>query len=285
MDAAEHPAGGKAGGRRTRDIGAQRVAHREHARDAQGPQHHRIDRRIGLAEIAHGAAHRLVAACERTGAEHAAAVADHLEVGVGADHRQVACGAGGQRSLVGAKLGGAERVVGSGVDDERRLRRRRHAGQRQVLDDAAVAFRAEMEGTVAERAQPGIRPVAQRQPGRLAAGQDRVVEGVLDAHGAHCRLDHMVAPRPVGEQSAPLAGRPEPREAIDRARVGSHAVVDHAPEVEDEAVIARGERREAAEMFYHCNSVPIAEGTSRSRAASSAASNSRLMRGISAGPA
>ena len=56
-------------------------------------QHRLIDRRIRLADRAHVAAEFLIAHRQRAGAQHAHAAADHLQVGVGADHRQAVAGA------------------------------------------------------------------------------------------------------------------------------------------------------------------------------------------------
>ena len=64
------------------------------------------------------------------------------------------------------------------------------------------------------------------------------------------RLRRIVRPRHVRQQQRALAGRAQPGEAVDGVRECVHAVMDDAPEVEDEAVEALGERGEAWQVFH-----------------------------------
>ena len=90
VDAVQHPAGGQIHRRGARNVGTQRVAHRQHAvrRQAEHLQHRLVDRRVGFSQRPHVAAQFLVAHRQGTGTQHADAATDHLQVGVAADHRQ-----------------------------------------------------------------------------------------------------------------------------------------------------------------------------------------------------
>ncbi len=80
-------------------------------------------------------------------------------------------------------------------------------------------------------------------------------------------------------------------EAIDRMRESVHPIMDDAPQVEDEAVVAFGERGEAWQVFHQPYSarrgasLPTASCTLAKPPACRAAASSRFSRGIRAGPA
>ena len=148
-----------------------------------------------------------------------------------------------------------------------------------------------MEHTLAEFRPPQVGRTPQRAPHRLAAGQDVGIEVVRNAHAAHQRLRRVVRPRHVGQQQRALAGLAQPGQAIDGVRKRVHAVMDDAPEIEDEAVEPVGERGEAWQVFHRRYSarrrasLPTASRTQAKPPARSAAASSRFSRGISAGPA
>ncbi len=293
MNAAENPAGGDVDPRRSGDVGVQRVADRQHASDrhTETLQHRLVDRRIRLAERADVAAQFLIAQRQRAGAQHAHAATDHLHIGVGADHRQMMARAVPQHVLEFGHLGGIAMIVRAGVEHEIRVRGLGHLGQVQTLQHAAVAFRAEVEDALAEFRPPQIGRALQGAAHRLAAGQDVGVEVVRNAHRAHHRLRCVVRARHVGQQQRALARLAQPGEAIDGMRKGVHAVMDDAPQIEDEAVIPVGERGEAWQVFHQpysarrCASLPTASCTRAKPPARRAAASSRFSRGISAGPA
>ena len=68
-----------------------------------------------------------------------------------------------------------------------------------------------------------------------------------DAHGGQNRLHRPEPARRVGEQAQPLAGGPQTVETIERTGIGLLAIVEHAPEIQDEAVVAVGQGRDAAQ--------------------------------------
>ena len=107
-----------------------------------------------------------------------------------------------------------------------------------------------MEDAPAERRVPRVAPIAQREMRRFAGGQQRIVEMVGDAHRAHRGLRRRGAARRVREQHDALARLAQPFEAMHRTGERRHAVMDDAPEVDDEAVIAGGERGEAVVEFH-----------------------------------
>ncbi len=51
-------------------------------------------------------------------------------------------------------------------------------------------------------------------------------------------------PRRVGENDDPLAPGTKPLQTVDRGREGAEPVVEHAPEVDDVAVVIVGQFRE-----------------------------------------
>ena len=246
MQPAQHPAGRDSHRRRAGDVGAQGIAHRQHAsgRQVQHLENRLIDRRIGFPQRPHIAAHGLVAQRQRSRAQHPHAVADHLQIGVAADHRQSGGPARRQDRLELGHVRGVAMVVWTGIEHELRLRGGGDLRQAQPFQHVAVARRAKMEDACAQVPPPPVRAVAQMAVDRLAAGQDVRVEIVGNAHRPHGGLRRVVAPRRVGQHHHPLAALAQPGQAVHRARIGLHPVMHDAPEIDDEAVIALGERGE-----------------------------------------
>ena len=94
-DAAGDEERGEAGAARAPDVGLDAIADREDARrrrHAELLERRRVGARIGLAEIVHSPAELAIARGERAGAQLALAEAHHHEIGVGAQHRQLASG-------------------------------------------------------------------------------------------------------------------------------------------------------------------------------------------------
>ncbi len=182
-------------------------------------------------------------------------------------------------------------IVGAGVEHEIRVRGVRDLGQVQPLQHAAVAFRAEVEDALTEFRPPQIGRTLQGAAHRLATGQDVGIEVVRNPHLAHHRLGGVVGPRHVRQQQGALARLAQPGEAIDGVRECIHAVMDDAPQIEDEAVVPVGERGEAWQVFHQahsarrCASLPTASCTRANPPARRAAASSCFRRGIRAGPA
>ena len=146
-------------------------------------------------------------------------------------------------------------IVRPGVEHEVGVGGVLHPGQRQALDHAAVALRAQVEHALAKFRPPQVGRTLQRAAHRLAAGQDVGVEIVGDAHAAHHGLRRIVRPGHVRTAAACACPAARSRvEAVDGMREGVHAVVDHAPQIEDEAVVAVGERGKAGQVFHQPHS-------------------------------
>src|SRR5690554_1593128 len=84
-------------------------------------------------------------------------------------------------------------------------------------------------------------------PGVLARGVHLVVEARLDAHLIHPSLNFGGAARGVGEHDDALAVAMKLIQALQRMRESGDTIVEHAPKVANEGVIALGEGGEAVE--------------------------------------
>ncbi len=109
------------------------------------------------------------------------------------------------------------RIVRAGVEHELGLGRRVDRVEVESLHHIAVPRRAEMEDAAPECREPGIVALAQRAMGRLAGGQQRVVEAVGNPHRPHRPLCGGGAAGRVRQQDDALARPRKPGEAVDGA--------------------------------------------------------------------
>ncbi len=194
--------------------------------------------------IAHRAAERLVARRQRAGADLARAAHQHLEVGIGADHRQ-----GARTGILQQRLERLDGVaeVGAGVEDEVGRgevvdARRAHVGQH-----AEVARRPDHVAALAERRVPWIVAANQMAPGLLARGHEVLVKLARKADLGQPRDRGRGRPRRVRQQHDPLAGALQRAQALDRAGQWLGAVVQHAPQIDDEGIVGVDHGRQALE--------------------------------------
>src|SRR5437868_14819708 len=87
-------------------------------------------------------------------------------------------------------------------------------------------------------------------PDLLARGEQVIVEGAGNADLGDPLLDQMRAPRRVREDDQALTARFEPRQAIEHAGKRRLPVVQDAPEVEDQPVVAVGDLFQAGKKMY-----------------------------------
>ena len=137
----------------------------------------------------------------------------------------------------------------------------------------------------------GIAPLADRYDGFVLDLWGVVHDGRRPYPGV---ADALAALKARGKRVAFLSNAPRRSHVVDalltgmgldRAGIGGAAVVHDAPEVEHEAVVAVGERRDAVEDVHQEASTPTASERRAKPSRRSAAASSRLRRGTSAGPA
>ena len=246
MDAAGDQQAVDPGIGRAGDVGAQAVADRQQAAavgDAEQLDAAVVDRWIWLAMPAHPAADRLVLLGQRTGAERRPARMDHHEIGVGANHRQAAlvCRVQDRRVVLDRVLPAGR----PGVEDEIGLVGRLDKSQAEPVADLQVPVGADMQASPAECGIERIVAAMKILPGFFARGHDPVVEALRHADNGDSPF-HVVGPaRCVRQQHQPLAGADQLFHAIEHARKRRGAVMHHAPQIENEPVIGRGERPHA----------------------------------------
>ena len=136
----------------------QGIADRQAAllRQAQHLQHRRINLRIGLAVIAHGAAQSFVAPGDGTGTFLLLAGHDHRHVGIGANHRQAARRRCHQQRLVRRRR--TVIVARARVKEELRLGGVGNEVVVQTVADGDIALAADMQAAPPEPGIEGIRP-------------------------------------------------------------------------------------------------------------------------------
>src|SRR5579883_349533 len=193
----------------TGNIGAQAVADGEDAGtlgDAEQREACRIDRRKGLAVPAHLAAQRLVALRQRAGTERAMALMHDDEIGIGADHRQIARACRlQQRLVIGDRL---LPMAGTGIENELGLADIGHAPDADPGEHVVIARRADVIADRAQRPVEGIVAPRQMLPSLLARGMDVVIEVGRDADLGHALCDERGAARRVREDGDALSQIP-----------------------------------------------------------------------------
>ena len=167
----------------------------------------------------------------------------HHDVGIGADHRQVARPHAAQRvGVVVRRLGrvveqpGAQHEAGLLEPDQLGALAR---GAAHLVEQGDVAWRPDVEGRLG---------TARRDEGdrRVAGGDDAVVGRPRNAEPVELAHHRGLRPGRVGQQHHGPARLPEPGEGICRGREGPAAVVHDAPDVAERHVV---ERREVAQPF------------------------------------
>ena len=203
---------------------------------------------MGLAVPRQLAADPFVGLGQRAGAKHHGVAAHHRQVRVAADHRQ------GQPARLGQQRAVVRQALGRGVGEaeiEDEVRRPEPVDPAIVhaVEHARVALRAEVEIAAPETRVPRIGARRQRRERQVAGGDDGVVAVGRNTDGVQEGGDRRGGARCVGQQDHPLAGGPEPVHAVDGARVGGDPVVHQAPQIEDKAVVALGQRRESSVIW------------------------------------
>ena len=117
----------------------------------------------------------------------------------------------------------------------------------EILEHRLVAADGEQDAAPAEILEAGLRPVAQQVPGGLAGGDHRVEHGDVEAHLGEAAPVQGSAAAGVGENDQPLVAALELGQRRHGLGQRLAAVVDHAPLVEQEALVAIGERADAVD--------------------------------------
>ena len=126
--------------------------------------------------------------------------------------------------------------MGAGIEQEVRLAQVLDKVQIQPLAHALVAVRADVEAAPAQAPVEGVGPGLERPPGDLAGG-DHMLAQVLANAQARRRAGDLLGPaRGVGQDHAALAQTLEFFERRDGVIEGLHAIVEHAPQIEDVGV-------------------------------------------------
>ena len=195
-----------------------------------------------LAGDQRAAAHALVHLGQRPGAvDHARAALDH-EIGIGADHREIA---GPQRFELRAILLGCFALVveQAGADDDLG-RVHGDGGDRQALDQSPVAFRADEIDL--------LRPLRLDQLAGDVAGADDRIEGAIGHADAGELAHHAVgAARGIGDQhhrQARLARRLQRGAGLQE---GGLAIMHHPPDIAENDVIQRDDIPQTFDTFGH----------------------------------
>ena len=268
------------------NIGAQGIAHPQDATAVGGGEKLEagiIDRPVRLAEVMHLAAQLLVAQRHGAGADLRLAGMDHHQIGIGADHGQAAADSRDQRRLEILDL--VRGTLHPGVENEIRLLDAPHHLDGEALQHVVVTCRHDGIEAFAEMPAIAGKPI----PGRLAGGEQRVIEPGPDADLGDAPDDGRRPARRVGEDDDPLARGMQPLKRIDGAWQRVLAVMKHAPEIEDEALIAIGQCCDAGEQrnghgFLVAWSMPTASARRAKPSALSRAAKPRLIRSTSPGP-
>ena len=232
------------------DVGAQRIADREDALlvgDAEQLERGLVDIGQRLAVPAHRAAELLVALRDRAGADEQLVAdrprpdRDWRRPSAGRAAAPLAASARNPRSFVLA--------AGPGVEDEIGVLRPTRRGEVEALEHVVVARRPDViAGACRARRRTGRRAAADaaRSP-RPRNGRDRRAAAGCRSRSCACRP--ACARRGALESTHARACRAS-RNCAQRVERAGHrlvAVMQHAPEIEDEAVIARDDLAQAAE--------------------------------------
>jgi hypothetical protein len=85
---------------------------------------------------------------------------------------------------------------------------------------------------------------------RFAGSIEMVVVLGRDIHAVELVNDGLIASGRVGQKANALACRAQAVETVDDTRIWLYSVVDHPPEIEDEAVVTVGHGGHAGQDFY-----------------------------------
>ncbi len=230
---------------RTLEVGAHRVADRQHAamRGVAAARLRRrghrlvVDRAIRLAGIDHVAALGGIAVRDRAGAvDQVLAALDH-DVGIGADHRQLAREHRRNDLVVVVRALGRV-VVQAGADHVVRALDRSHR-RAETFEDRQISRRADMR-------DPFARPLDDQRAGDVAGAHDRVVAVTRHLEAVDELLHELARARRIGDQHDGAATFAELAQRIARVRSRRDAVVHDAPDVRQQHVVVRRNGREMA---------------------------------------
>ena len=167
------------------------------------------------------------------------AAAHHLQIGIGADHRQVSRPELLQQRLIVGD--GLLRPVGAAEEHE--IRAGGIAGHSRdrgrSADRGPSAARWAGTGGRGPAAQPS--PPRERLPGFLAGGMDDVVEVGRDAQLGRAFRDGVGAARSVGQDAYRLAGCLKFPQSGDSRGIGGDAIMQNTPEIENEGIVVAGD--------------------------------------------
>ena len=136
----------------------------------------------------------------------------------------------------------ARRDLEAGVEQEIRLGRIVHHLDAEIVEHAPIAADGEQHAAAAEIAKAGLGPMAQEVPGGLARGHHRVEHGRVEAHLDQPAPVQLGPAARIGQDHQPLVAALELGQCRHRLRQGLAPVMDHPPLVEQEALVAIGER-------------------------------------------
>jgi hypothetical protein len=188
-----------------------------------------VDRPVRLADQDRLATDLAVEAGERAGAIDKPVAPLHHQVRIGADHRQAARGEPLELLAIGFRR--LRRVVEEArAADQLRLVL---AGEDEVepLVEGHVAVGAEVHELHA-------RPLGDDFPGDVAGGEHRVVGVLRHAEAAKLLADRPGRARGVGDEHHRASLGPKIPQRLYGLRKGGDAVVEHAPDIAKERIVA-----------------------------------------------
>ena len=208
-----------------------------------------IDRGIRLAEPDHRPAQHLIALRDRAGADLFDAAAMHHQIGIGADQRHAARRRRRQQRIERGQVF----LAGLRARHQHEIRLRRIVDQLHIdpVQHRAIARRHDRIELAAAALERGDLVLRQLLPGLFARGVDVVVEIGRDAHLRAARRHLARAARRVGEDDRALAGGFQAAQGLERGGIDHDAVMQAAPEIEDESVIAIRDFAQAMDMDGH----------------------------------
>ena len=141
----------------------------------------------------------------------------------------------------------ARRDLEAGVEQEVGLRRVVHHLDAEIVEHAQVAADGEQHAAPAEIAKARLGAVPQQIPGGLARGHHRIEHRDVEAHLGEAAPVQRGAPAGIGQHHQPLVAPLQLGQRRHRLGQRLAPVVDHAPLVEQEALVAVGERADAVD--------------------------------------
>ena len=235
---------------RAGNVGAQTVADGEDVRaigDAEKAEAGIVDRMERLAVPANMTSRLLIPLGQCAGAQVKSAAAHDNEIGVGTNHRQTAAERVAQQWLVILDLVVPPRRPC--IEDELGFLGGIDIFKIQSLPDLQVALGADMQASPAERGIKRIVAPFEALPSFLTRRHNVMVQPGWNTDRSDAPDDVVGPSRRIGQQDDSLASIDQRVQAVDGSRDRGDPVMDHAPKIENEAVVARRQLPQAADQL------------------------------------